>query len=217
MWTLMDEQEQRNGAQMGQESGRKSDLKEKKNRKWRESVSILKHVADANWGKRPRWWGRTEIWNWAAGGWRESDVGWWRGCEDGKGKLRRGMSDGARRSKGRRRDESEKGKTAGKICPNELSCLQIYVVLWLSLCINQRRWGDSSNATPKRECACVYLCMHCSALLFSLSTLPLSPPKQTNFWIWQNPRLWWGNIHQHPQYIFPKSIYLALLVERRED
>lgn len=65
--------------------------------------------------------------------------------------------------------------------------------------------------------ACVYLCMHCSALLFSLSTLPMSPPKQTNFWIWQNPRLSWGNIHQHPHYTFPKSIYLALLVERRED
>lgn len=58
------------------------------------------------------------------------------------------MSDGAQRSKGKRGDESEKGKTAGKICPNELSCLQIYVVLWLSLYINQRRWGESSNATP---------------------------------------------------------------------
>lgn len=72
------------------------------------------------------------------------------------------MSDGARRSKGRRGDESEKGKTTGKICPNESSCLQIYVVLWVSLYINQRRWGDSSNGTPMGLCVClsVYVLHH---------------------------------------------------------
>lgn len=49
----------------------------------------------------------------------------------------------------------KKGKTAGKICPNEWSCLQIYVVLWVSLYINQRRWGDSSNVTPLGLCVCL--------------------------------------------------------------
>lgn len=128
-------------------------------REWEEKWFLKRKKTENEEKVFPFWWGRTEIWNWAAGGWRESDVGWWRGCEDGKGKLRRGMSDGARRSKWRRRDESEKGKTAGKICSNELSCLQIYVVLWLSLCMNQRRWGDSSNATPKRERAFICVCI----------------------------------------------------------
>lgn len=94
------------------------------------------------------------------------------------------MSDGAQRSKGRRGDESEKGKTAGKICPNESSCLQIYVVVWVSLYI-QRRSGDSSNVTPMAlavcVCVCVYLLMYCTTLLFSLLALFVFPPKQTDF------------------------------------
>lgn len=108
---------------------------------------------------------------------------WWRGCEDEKGKLRRRLSDGAQRSERSREDESEKGKTAGKICSNESSCMQIYELFWVSLYINQSGWGDSTKVTPLR--LCVFICVWIEALLFSLDLQLVCSPKQTDVYLEQ--------------------------------
>lgn len=80
--------------------------------------------------------------------------GWWRGCEDGKGKLRRGVSDGAQRSKGREEDESEKGEDGRKNLPQWIELLADLCGV-VSLYINHRRWGNSTNAMPMGLCVCV--------------------------------------------------------------
>ncbi|TNN71587.1 hypothetical protein EYF80_018273 [Liparis tanakae] len=65
------------------------------------------------------------------------------------------------------------------MCPNESSCLPMYVVLWVSLDINQGRWGDSSTVTPMGLCVFIGVCTappvyspssRCSSLLQSKLT-----------------------------------------------
>lgn len=60
-------------------------------------------------------------------------------------------------AKGEEGMKVKKGRQQAKICPNESSRLLIYVVLWVSLYFNQRRWGDLSNVTPMGLCVCLFI------------------------------------------------------------
>lgn len=148
-------------------------------------------------GKEGKWWKddgegvRTERENW--------EGEWVMGLEGAKGEEEMKVQ--------------KRGKTAGKIWPNESSCLQIYVVLWVSLYICRMRWRDSSNVMPLG--LCVFICV-CIAPYFYSHSSHCSCLFQSKLSLIERTHLWWGNIHPHPHCFFTKPIYLAPLVERRE-
>lgn len=170
--------------------------------------SYLKRRNDANRGKD---WGDEGGQKYGAEH-QGKEAEWWRGCEDERGKLRRRLSDGAQRSERSREDESEKGKTAGKICSNESSRMQIYGLFWVSLYINQSRWGDSTKVTPLG--LCVFICVCVAAHTYSPSTCSscVLQSKQTS----KLNRNESPAVRRRPPVLRFSTMYLVLLVRRRD-
>lgn len=125
-----------------------------------------------------------------------------------KGENWEGTGHGYLEAQEERHDEEEKGENVRKISSTDLSCFQIYGVLWVSLSINQSGWGDEEMWRP---CCCIYQRTQHATVFF----LHVSPPKQTDsgveqVWVRQS------NIHLHPRLTFPKPIYLVRLVQWQE-
>lgn len=73
---------------------------------------------------------------------------------------------GLKGAKGEGRMKVKKGKTAGKICPSESSCLQIYVVLYHYTSTT----GDGETRAMRRlwVYVCVFICIPASHHTFVL-------------------------------------------------
>lgn len=123
---------------------------------------------------------------------------------------------GLKGAEGDTRIKVKKEKTAGKICSNDLNCLQIYVLFCVSLYINPSGCGDSTNVTPVR--LCVRVCVYCGTLLFFLCMQFMPPPKQTDFWVLQKVLACGEATSTHIQTPFPPQSLptLLVLVERKE-
>lgn len=82
---------------------------------------------------------------------------------------------GLKGAEGDMRIKVKKEKTAGKICSNDLNCLQIYVLFCVSLYINPSGCKDSTNVTAVRlrACMCVFICVCIAAHFYSSSACSL--------------------------------------------